>query len=169
MSQHTPTSKSDNTPVSGKTTCLFLNSGTRCDAGHFGGKPTPGDCLGCKHRVWAVEENNERHFHADFAEDMQKVVDGIWNVYESQKGNEIPIVQKVPPVETQEIPKTDDSADVPDKSRGLGDTIAKATKKVGIKPCGACKKRQALLNKMIPYKGKSADAQNQDTDATDNS
>jgi hypothetical protein len=40
----------------------------------------------------------------------------------------------------------------PRKSRGLGDTIAKATKAVGIKPCGGCKKRQAKLNKLIPYK-----------------
>ena len=38
------------------------------------------------------------------------------------------------------------------KSRGLGDTIAKATRAVGIKPCGACKKRQAKLNKMFSYK-----------------
>ena len=35
---------------------------------------------------------------------------------------------------------------------GLGDTIAKATKAVGIKPCGGCKKRQAALNKLVPYK-----------------
>ena len=39
-------------------------------------------------------------------------------------------------------------------SRGLGDTIAKATKAVGIKPCGGCKKRQAALNKLVPYKNK---------------
>jgi hypothetical protein len=39
-------------------------------------------------------------------------------------------------------------------SRGLGDTIAKATKAVGIKPCGGCKKRQAALNKLVPYKSK---------------
>ena len=39
-----------------------------------------------------------------------------------------------------------------DKSKGLGDTIAKATKKVGIPPCGRCKKRQEKLNKMFPYK-----------------
>ena len=38
------------------------------------------------------------------------------------------------------------------RSTGLGDTIAKATKAVGIKPCGGCKKRQAKLNKLIPYK-----------------
>ena len=38
------------------------------------------------------------------------------------------------------------------KSRGLGDTIAKVTKAVGVKPCGGCKKRQEKLNKILPYK-----------------
>jgi len=38
------------------------------------------------------------------------------------------------------------------KSRGLGDTIAKMTSAVGIKPCGGCKKRQKKLNEMFPYK-----------------
>jgi len=37
-------------------------------------------------------------------------------------------------------------------SRGLGDTIAKAASKLGVKPCGGCKKRQNKLNKMLPYK-----------------
>ena len=37
-------------------------------------------------------------------------------------------------------------------STGLGDTIAKLTKSVGIKPCGGCKKRQAALNNLVPYK-----------------
>lgn len=37
------------------------------------------------------------------------------------------------------------------ESRGLGDTIAKATKAVGIKPCGGCKKRQKWLNDRFPY------------------
>ena len=40
------------------------------------------------------------------------------------------------------------------KSRGLGDTIAKMTKAVGIKPCGGCKKRQEKLNKRFPYKSR---------------
>lgn len=38
------------------------------------------------------------------------------------------------------------------RSRGLGDTIAKATKAVGIKPCGGCKRRAEKLNKLMPYK-----------------
>jgi len=40
------------------------------------------------------------------------------------------------------------------KSKGLGDTIAKITTKIGIKPCGGCKKRQQKLNKMFPYENK---------------
>lgn len=38
------------------------------------------------------------------------------------------------------------------RSRGLGDTIAKVTKAVGIKPCGGCARRRALLNRLVPYK-----------------
>ena len=38
------------------------------------------------------------------------------------------------------------------KSKGLGDTVAKVTKAVGLKPCGACKKRQEKLNRLFPYK-----------------
>lgn len=33
---------------------------------------------------------------------------------------------------------------------GLGDAIASATKKVGIKPCAGCKRRQAWLNRWTP-------------------
>jgi hypothetical protein len=39
-------------------------------------------------------------------------------------------------------------------SRGLGDTIAKVTSAVGIKPCGGCKERQEKLNRLVPYRGK---------------
>ena len=41
------------------------------------------------------------------------------------------------------------------KSRGLGDTVAKITQAVGVKPCGKCKKRQQKLNEMFPYKDKN--------------
>ena len=41
------------------------------------------------------------------------------------------------------------------KSRGLGDTIAKITHAIGIKPCGGCKKRQAMLNRLFPYRQNS--------------
>lgn len=37
-------------------------------------------------------------------------------------------------------------------SKGVGDTIKKVTDTLGIKQCGGCKRRQALLNKMFPYK-----------------
>ena len=54
-----------------------------------------------------------------------------------------------------------------DKSKGLGDTVAKITKAVGIKPCGKCKKRQALLNKAFPYKDQ--DGSNNKSNTPDNS
>ena len=38
------------------------------------------------------------------------------------------------------------------KSEGLGDTIEKITKAVGIKPCVPCAKRKKALNKKFPYK-----------------
>lgn len=37
-------------------------------------------------------------------------------------------------------------------SRGLGDTIAKLTRKIGITPCRGCRDRQKKLNELIPYK-----------------
>ena len=38
------------------------------------------------------------------------------------------------------------------RSEGLGDTIAKITAAIGIKPCGGgCKERQAWLNALVPY------------------
>jgi len=36
-------------------------------------------------------------------------------------------------------------------SVGLGDTVAKVTKAIGLKPCKGCRKRQAKLNKLLPY------------------
>jgi len=38
------------------------------------------------------------------------------------------------------------------RSKGLGDTIEKATRAVGIKPCGGCKKRRDKLNRLLPYR-----------------
>ncbi len=38
-----------------------------------------------------------------------------------------------------------------ESSKGLGDTVKKITDKLGIKQCGACKKRQAKLNRLFPY------------------
>ena len=45
--------------------------------------------------------------------------------------------------------------------RGLGDVIASATKAVGIKPCGGCRKRQEKLNQLVPF-GHAAGRSNQD-------
>lgn len=38
------------------------------------------------------------------------------------------------------------------KSKGIGDSIAKLTKAVGIKPCKSCEKRKNILNKLFPFK-----------------
>lgn len=38
------------------------------------------------------------------------------------------------------------------KSRGIGDTIEKVTKAIGITPCGGCKARRDKLNEAFPYK-----------------
>ena len=38
------------------------------------------------------------------------------------------------------------------KSKGLGDTIAKITKAIGIKPCNSCSVRVDKYNKKYPYK-----------------
>lgn len=40
------------------------------------------------------------------------------------------------------------------QKRGLGDSIAEITRRVGIQPCDACKKRQKKLNDWFPYEGK---------------
>jgi hypothetical protein len=42
------------------------------------------------------------------------------------------------------------------KSVGLGDVVAGATKSVGIKPCGGCKKRQEILNRAVVFAPKDS-------------
>lgn len=37
------------------------------------------------------------------------------------------------------------------KSKGLGDTIAKITKIIGIEPCSECDKRRQAWNERFPY------------------
>ncbi len=41
------------------------------------------------------------------------------------------------------------------ESMGLGDAVAAITQKVGIQPCGGCKKRQEALNRvqLNPFRG----------------
>ena len=37
------------------------------------------------------------------------------------------------------------------KSKGAGDTIKKILDKLNIPQCGGCKRRQEILNRLIPY------------------
>lgn len=45
--------------------------------------------------------------------------------------------------------------DTSQPSRGLGDTIAKLTTALGVKPCNGCKDRQQALNQLVPYTGEA--------------
>lgn len=38
---------------------------------------------------------------------------------------------------------------------GLGDVIKRATFAVGIKPCGGCERRAALLNRWVAFQGRN--------------
>jgi hypothetical protein len=52
-------------------------------------------------------------------------------------------------------PKTDDLRQLveeADEMEGLGDAVARVTKKVGIKECDGCKKRRKWLNEKVPFK-----------------
>jgi len=40
----------------------------------------------------------------------------------------------------------------PPQSRGLGDTVAKVTRRLGVRKCGGCGRRQLLLNRLVPYR-----------------
>jgi len=75
-----------------------------------------------------------------------------------RKKKEVNNLKKLDP-ELQELLKKAEAFKYPElkhpegmKSKGLGDTIAKVTSAIGIKPCGGCKKRQEILNKKFPYK-----------------
>lgn len=39
----------------------------------------------------------------------------------------------------------------PKKIKGLGDVVATVTDALGIEPCKGCKKRQDVLNKLVPF------------------
>ena len=36
--------------------------------------------------------------------------------------------------------------------KGLGDTLARVSKAVGVKPCGGCGRRAERLNQLFPYR-----------------
>jgi hypothetical protein len=63
------------------------------------------------------------------------------------RGEKIPYVQPAP---VSKLPPT---------LRGLGDVVAAATKAVGIRQCGGCKKRQEALNQAFPFGKKEDNAQ----------
>ena len=42
---------------------------------------------------------------------------------------------------------------IEDEDVGLGDVIKRATSAVGIRPCGGCRQRAALLNRWLAFSG----------------
>tara|TARA_Y100001973_G_C5160456_1_gene313218 strand:+ start:289 stop:729 length:441 start_codon:yes stop_codon:yes gene_type:complete len=142
--------------MSNPETCIFLSDKENCSLGLHDGTPKAGDCLACEKRVPVTLKDGKRVFSSVdvhvYTQALMSCVNDEWpleSIPENSKPNE----------------------ETTDKSRGLGDTIAKMTNAVGIKPCGGCKKRQAMLNKAFPYKQKSEqdDAEISEPDTTDNS
>lgn len=43
---------------------------------------------------------------------------------------------------------------IDDEDVGLGDVIKRATYAIGVKPCGGCRRRAALLNRWMVFSGK---------------
>jgi hypothetical protein len=43
---------------------------------------------------------------------------------------------------------------VSEKEFGLGDVIKRATSAVGIRPCGGCERRAAILNRWLVFAGR---------------
>ncbi len=42
-----------------------------------------------------------------------------------------------------------------DVDQGLGDTVKRITRKVGVKPCRPCEERAEMLNKLFPYRSET--------------
>jgi len=43
---------------------------------------------------------------------------------------------------------------ISDEDVGLGDAIKRVTSAVGIKPCGSCEQRAAMLNRWLTFSGR---------------
>jgi hypothetical protein len=82
-------------------------------------------------------------------------------VRESRQGNLLdPPILGREPRRPQERPRGQTASDTPpaepERMRGLGDAVAHATKLIGIKPCGGCQSRRALLNRLVPFGGQES-------------
>ena len=129
--------------------CIFLSDNEFCSLGMFSGKPRAGDCLSCNKRVPVTIEGGKKIFREV---DIHTYLEALNTCVNEQ-------VEAREPAELNEgFPQPQ-----PASSKGFGDTIAKMTSKVGIKPCGGCQKRKELLNKMLPYK-----TENTETNADNN-
>mgnify|MGYP003128681170 CR=1 FL=1 len=123
-----------------------------CSLGLFNSKPVWRDCSKCQQldlhhsnseELWPNSEytqlmyKSEKLARRDFAEKMQEKKE------EKSKSDQNEGLKKG-------CSKCQ-AAKKPIKSRGLGDTIAKITHRLGIKQCKSCKQRQKMLNKRFGY------------------
>ena len=44
---------------------------------------------------------------------------------------------------------------VSDDDLGLGDAVTRATSRIGMRPCGNCRRRAATLNRWVTFAGRS--------------
>lgn len=129
-------------------TCQYLKDGrcTLAQSHAFGVLELPLECRPeeslCEECL-ATGEPNERRPSIPCLGLVTKQVTGEHRVKWRAYINQLLFGQPVPVVVVP-APK-------PAKWTGLGDVVASATKAVGIKPCGGCKKRQAWLNKVVPF------------------
>jgi len=110
---------------------------------------------------WKAHVSAAPRHRSDFLDDIRGKAsdwdgDRFW--MKSEDAEAIHAKHWVDPSSGSSIASSGSSIVVPSlDSQGLGDTIAKVTRAMGVKkPCGGCQKRKDKLNKIFPYRQRSA-------------
>tara|TARA_X000001388_G_C2229771_1_gene122676 strand:+ start:1330 stop:1833 length:504 start_codon:yes stop_codon:yes gene_type:complete len=121
-----------------------------CSLGLFGSTPVWRDCSKCEkiqlqkntaEELWPDSEYTQLMIRSEL-EARKEFVEKQTQAMAKPDG---PVKQSKPGCSKCQAAKK------PMKSRGLGDTIAKITHKLGIKQCKSCKRRQKQLNRKFRY------------------
>jgi len=121
-----------------------------CSLGLFGSTPVWRDCARCEKMKMQQSTAEELWPDSDYTRLMVRAE--IKAREEIAKQNaERQKASPLPPSESKPGCSKCQAAKKPMKSRGLGDTIAKITHKLGIKQCKSCKRRQENLNRKFRY------------------
>jgi hypothetical protein len=110
---------------------------------------------------WNAHIEAATRHRSDFLDDIREKAfdwDGDWFWMKSEDAEAINTKHWVDPYSGSSIASSGSSIVVPSlASQGLGDTIEKVTRAMGVKkPCGGCKKRKDKLNRIFPYRQRSA-------------